>query len=82
MDDELKKIFVEEITENANNLDNQLLELEKGGSDIDDELINNVFRKVHSIKGAAGSYGYKIIMELSHAMESILSAALSTVWRR
>ena len=73
MDDELKQIFIEEIRENTHNLDNQLLELEKGGANVDKELINEVFRKVHSVKGASGSYGYKVIMELSHAMEAVLS---------
>lgn len=37
----------------------------------DSELVNEVFRAVHSIKGTAGFFGLKNIVSLSHAMENV-----------
>jgi len=37
----------------------------------DPELINDVFRAVHSIKGTAGFFGLKKIVSLAHAMENV-----------
>ncbi len=50
-----------------------LLELEQRGADVADELINRVFRAVHSIKGGFGFFGIEKITELSHHMENSLS---------
>lgn len=37
----------------------------------DPELINDIFRAVHSIKGTAGFFGLKNIVSLAHAMENV-----------
>ena len=42
------------------------------GADIDEELVNNVFRAAHSIKGGAGFMGLSAIKELSHKIENLL----------
>ena len=36
------------------------------------ELVNTIFRAVHSVKGAAGFFDLTTIMALSHSMESLL----------
>jgi len=36
------------------------------------ELVNRVFRAVHSVKGTAGFFGFEAIERLSHAMESLM----------
>jgi len=38
----------------------------------DQELINDVFRAAHSLKGAAGAIGFQSLAELTHALETLL----------
>jgi two-component system chemotaxis sensor kinase CheA len=49
-----------------------LLELEQKGSAVSDELINRVFRAVHSIKGGFGFFGIDPVTRLAHGMENAL----------
>ncbi|MBF0103510.1 MAG: chemotaxis protein CheA, partial [Desulfobacterales bacterium] len=71
--DELLETFIEESTQHLQTIEPDLLELEESVESVDYELINRIFRAVHSIKGAAGFFGLSNISELSHAMESVLS---------
>ncbi|RLB36590.1 MAG: hybrid sensor histidine kinase/response regulator [Deltaproteobacteria bacterium] len=71
-DDETLRLYVEESLEHLGNLENDILAIEEGGADIDEELVNKVFRAAHSIKGGAGFMGLNNIKELSHRMENIL----------
>lgn len=64
--------FVTESREHLADVEGQLLEIESGGADIDVDLVNKVFRAIHSIKGAAGFMGLTRINELSHALENVL----------
>ncbi|HBN10230.1 MAG TPA: hypothetical protein DD435_16860 [Cyanobacteria bacterium UBA8530] len=70
---ELLQLFVVESMEYLGGIESDLLLIESNGEDIDPELVNKVFRAVHSIKGSAGCLGFTRIMELAHAMETILS---------
>jgi two-component system chemotaxis sensor kinase CheA len=72
MDDETLKMYVEESLEHLADIENDLLAIEEGGADIDEELVNKVFRAAHSIKGGAGFMGLDNIKELSHRMENVL----------
>lgn len=65
--------FVDESQQHLQTIEPDLLELEKGGNNIDYEVINRIFRSVHSIKGASGFFGLQKIGELSHVMENLLS---------
>jgi len=71
-DDELLELFLDESREHLDGIESDLLAIEEGGENIDSELVNKVFRAVHSVKGAAGFFGLHKIKELSHAMENIL----------
>ena len=51
---------------------------EAGGAAIDLELVNTVFRSIHSIKGASGFLGFTAIGELSHSMENVLNLMRGT----
>ena len=51
MDDELLKEFINESREHLANIEADLLTIEENGADIDEELVNKVFRAAHSIKG-------------------------------
>ncbi|NLF09091.1 MAG: hypothetical protein GX594_14110, partial [Pirellulaceae bacterium] len=46
--------FVIESCDHLADVESQLLAIEAGGAAIDAELVNTVFRAVHSIKGTAG----------------------------
>lgn len=71
-DDETLQMYVEESLEHLGDIETDLLALEEQGEEIDDELINNVFRAAHSVKGGAGFMGLDVIKELSHNLENIL----------
>lgn len=61
--------FVDEAKSHVANIEIALLKKE---THLDQEVINDVFRAVHSIKGTAGFFGLKNIVELGHAMENVL----------
>ncbi|NLD35406.1 MAG: response regulator [Desulfatiglans sp.] len=71
-DDETLRLYVEESLEHLADIENDLLAIEKDGADINEELVNKVFRAAHSIKGGAGFMGLNNIKELSHKMENVL----------
>ncbi len=71
--DQLLINFVEESNQHLQTIEPDLLEIEQHRDSIDFEIINRVFRAVHSVKGAAGFFGLKKIGQLSHVMENILS---------
>lgn len=65
-------IFVEESREHLQLLNESLLELEK---DIKNkEVLNEIFRVAHTLKGMAGTMGYTKMQHLTHAMEDVLDA--------
>ena len=65
--------FVVESREHLADIENQLLAIEAAGANIDVELVNKVFRAVHSIKGAAGFFGFTTLGQLSHELENVLN---------
>lgn len=68
--DELKDIFLEECRENVDILEQGLLQLGQGDNDV--ELLNEVFRAAHSIKGGGATFGFAALAELTHHMETLL----------
>lgn len=62
--------FVEEARAHLETLEAGLLMMDT--ANVDPEVINNVFRAVHSIKGTAGFFNMGKIVELSHSMENVL----------
>ena len=64
--------FVAEAREHLSNTECDLLAMENGGVDECCGIIDRLFRTIHSIKGASGTFGFPEVMELSHAMESVL----------
>ncbi len=71
-DDEILQGFIEESLEHLSSIENDLLAIEEGGANIDEDMVNKVFRAAHSIKGGAGFMGLTAIQELSHAAENVL----------
>lgn len=72
-DDELLQEFVVEGTEHLADVESQLLEIEQDGDELNLDLVNTVFRGVHSIKGAAGFLGLTKINILAHDLENVLN---------
>jgi two-component system, chemotaxis family, sensor kinase CheA len=70
-DRELVAEFVNESREHLADIEGQLLQIEAAGGDSD--LVNEVFRAVHSIKGAAGFMGFSTLGKLAHELENILN---------
>ena len=68
--DEIKQIFLEESSEGLDIMESGLLKLEAGVGDLD--LINDVFRAAHSLKGGGGTFGFTEISEFTHGVETIL----------
>ncbi|MBF0177421.1 MAG: chemotaxis protein CheW [Magnetococcales bacterium] len=71
-DDELLGMFVQEAVEHLETIEPDLLTLEENGSATERDIINRLFRGVHSIKGSAGFFGLTAITKLSHTMENLL----------
>jgi two-component system chemotaxis sensor kinase CheA len=72
-DREIISEFVVESKEHLQGVENHLLAIEAAGAGADPGLINQVFRAVHSIKGAAGFLGLSTLGRLAHDMENVLN---------
>lgn len=72
--DDMKEIvesFIVETNEIFEKLDNELLEIEKRSDD--KELINSIFRAVHTVKGTAGFLSFEQMSILAHRFEDVLN---------
>ena len=65
------EIFIDESNEHLQSLSDQLMILEKEPDNSD--TINEIFRAAHSLKGMAGTMGYKRMQNLTHDMENVFS---------
>lgn len=65
------EIFIDETKEHVQSLNEQLLILEKEPEN--NETINEIFRAAHSLKGMAGTMGFKRMQKLTHNMENVFS---------
>lgn len=65
------EIFIEETKEHLQSLNEHLLILEKDPEN--ENTINEIFRAAHSLKGMAGTMGYKRMQRLTHDMENVFS---------
>ncbi len=66
----LKEIFKGEVDELLETAEEVLIALEKDVTD--DDLINEIFRVFHSVKGSAGVAGFTKIAQFSHGVENVL----------
>ena len=71
-DPELVAQFIAEAREHLGDVEGQFLQIEAGGQCVDVNLVNTVFRSVHSIKGAAGFLGLTTVSKLAHSLENVL----------
>jgi len=53
-------------------VEKDFMALEKGGSATDPEVLNRIFRAMHTVKGSSGFFNLKSIGGLAHVMETVL----------
>jgi two-component system chemotaxis sensor kinase CheA len=73
MTDDMQEIisdFVTEAEESLDRIDPLFVELETNGED--KEILNDIFRCVHTLKGAAGFLGFQPVVDVAHTSENIL----------
>jgi len=71
-DDKARQEFTSEAEELLDSLSRDLVDFEKQGENVRPELVNKIFRDVHSLKGLAGMLGFAEISEVSHNLEDML----------
>lgn len=71
MDDEFRGLFLAEAEEHLGILSDGILRLERDGSD--EELLAQLFRSAHSLKGAAAVVGVDDATRVAHVLEELLS---------
>ncbi len=76
-DDDILQAFIEESIEHLANIEQDLLAIEKKGTDINEALVNKVFSTAHSIKSGAGFVGLTAIQKLAHVAEHVLGLILA-----
>ncbi|MHB8122255.1 MAG: chemotaxis protein CheA [Desulfuromonadaceae bacterium] len=70
-DQELLDGFLAETTELLEKLDDDLITLEKSSDDTD--LMNRIFRSIHTIKGASSFLGFDLLVKVTHKTEDVLN---------
>ena len=68
--DEIIDDFIIEAAESLDKIDPAFIELEAKG--YDKELLNDIFRSMHTIKGAAGFLGFQSVVDVAHRTESLI----------
>lgn len=69
-EEQMQEIFFQEMREVFEHIDNCILVLEKTPGDL--EIIKNLFREVHTLKGSSGVFGLREIADLTHHAEDLL----------
>jgi len=69
-DEEIVADFIVEAGEFLEQLDQDLIQLEQAPEDL--ELLNSIFRAVHTIKGNASFLGFDKLMRFTHQLENVL----------
>lgn len=70
-DQELLEGFLAETTELLEKLDDDLVALEKSSED--SELLNRIFRSIHTVKGASSFLGFDLLVKVTHKTEDVLN---------
>ena len=68
--EQLRSVFFEEAEDGLAVMETGLLRLDEGAQD--PELINEIFRAAHSIKGGSGTFGLSELVDFTHCIETLL----------
>ncbi len=66
------EVFIEESKENLQTVNDSLLLLEKDPANLD--LVSEIFRAAHTLKGMSATMGYQDLANLTHKIENVLDA--------
>ena len=69
--DDIINDFLAEASESLEQLDQKFMDLEKQPGDT--ALLNDIFRSIHTIKGAAGFLGFQQMVDVTHSTEDVLN---------
>ena len=72
VDDEFLQDFILEAKEHIENIESQVIYLEKEPSN--EEIIHSMFRSFHTIKGLAGFVNQNLIQKIAHQTETIMDS--------
>lgn len=64
------EVFFEESFEGLDIMEHELLALKPGSKD--SETLNTIFRAAHSIKGGSGTFGFNVVADFTHDLETLL----------
>lgn len=64
------EVFIDESKEHLQRVNEYLLELEKNPTDL--QIVNEIFRSAHTLKGMSATMGYEDLASLTHQMENVL----------
>ena len=64
-------VFLDEAKEHLQTLNDSIMQLEQDPNN--EDCINEIFRAAHSMKGMAGTMGYKRMQQLTHDIEDVFS---------
>ena len=67
---EFLDIFITETKEAFGDMDNDLVNLEQNPGDM--ELIKTIFRRMHTIKGSASIFDFKLLKDTAHKLEDLM----------
>ncbi len=79
MDQELLNEFLTESVENLASIEEQLMALEADPAN--EELVNAIFRVIHTVKGSCGFIGLARLEKVAHAGETLLGRIRETRWQ-
>ncbi|HOP85405.1 MAG TPA: chemotaxis protein CheA [Syntrophorhabdaceae bacterium] len=70
--EEMKEIIDEFIVESSELIENATQDIVSMEAEQDDEIINSIFRAVHTIKGTSSFLGFSVLSNLAHKAEDLL----------
>ena len=65
----LMNSFLQEMNEHLENIEEKIVRLERTN---DTDLVDEIFRSMHTIKGTSGFFGFQFVTKVSHETESLL----------
>jgi len=69
------QVFFEESFEGLDVMESGLMSLDP--ANVDNEMINSIFRAAHSIKGGSATFGFSSVAEFTHVLETLLDEVRS-----
>lgn len=72
-------VFIDESKEHLQTCNEKLLLLEKDPTDL--QLVHDIFRAAHTLKGMSATMGYTDLAHLTHLLENVLDAIETETWK-